>query len=60
MCYDTLPGWIGRLDPEERARYEASRRLDATERQLRIRLANDPYDTDAKEKLERLYSKQRH
>ncbi len=54
MCYDTLPGWIGRLDSEEQARYEASRRLDATEHQLRIRLANDPCDLDAKEELERL------
>lgn len=53
MCYDTLPGWIGRLDSEERARYEAYQMHDAKERQLRIRIENDPYDFEAKRELER-------
>lgn len=39
--FDTLPGWVGRLDGEERARFNAARKLDARERQLRME-ANDP------------------
>lgn len=58
MC-DTLPGWIGRLDAEKKAEYDAWRYELERRRQALLQVANDPYYSyderkKALEELERL------